>query len=166
MAEREDRILLEALNSQAGPTTLGSPVQNGQPSHSAQGLQVAGGSSAVSGGAQSAVPAAGVRVGPWAYSRRPMNADDVAFLRKFNEKTNTRISDFGVAESKIVRTFGIDALADGADVLGTLKKAPISLTEKQARAVWGSLNSALQYQEKKMAAIRQNQAVLFVGEEL
>ena len=152
----EEKIVLEALNSQPGWTTLGSSAQNGQASSSAHGLQVAGASSAVSGGAQPAVPAAGVRRAPWARSRQPMNAGDIAFLRKFNEKTNARISGFDVDESKIARAFGIVALAKGGDVHGALRGDPLNLTEKDARYVWFSLNSALKYREKKMAAIRHN----------
>ena len=120
----EERIVQEALNSQPGWTTPGSPVQSGQASNSAQGLQVAGASSAVSGGAQSAVPAAGTRRAPWANLRQPMDADNVAILKKFNEKTNTRILGLSVMRSRELRAFGINTLANGGDFHGTMRSVP------------------------------------------
>ncbi|MGE8385801.1 MAG: hypothetical protein ACN6PL_19205, partial [Pseudomonas putida] len=136
----------------------------GQASSSAQGLQVAGASSAVSGGAQPAVPAAGVRRAPWANSRQPMAAGDVAILTKFNETTNTSILGLSVMRSREVRAFGINTLANGGDFQGTIRTVPFLddegvsffLNIKESRIVWNTLTSALRRRKKTMTAIRQN----------
>jgi len=157
LAAREERIVLEALNNDPGWTTLGSPVQSGQASDSAQGVQVAGASSAVSEGAQSAVPAAGTRRAPWANFRQPMDADDVAILTNFNETTNTRMFGFSVMKSKEVRAFGITTLANGGNFHGTIQrtqflsdeKVAFSLNEKQSKTLWDNLIGALRRRKKR-----------------
>ncbi|MCC9007928.1 RHS repeat-associated core domain-containing protein [Pseudomonas putida] len=154
LAAREEQIVLEALNSQSGRTTLGSPVQNGQALNSAQGLQVAGASSAVSRSAQSAVPAVVWRQDSWAQRRKPMDAGDVAILRKFNDKATREILGLDVPKSREVRSIAINALAAGGNVHGALRKSSFSLTETQARSVHFSLKSALKI-EKELMAIRQ-----------
>ena len=154
---REERIVLEALNSQAGWTTLGSPAQNGQVSSSAHGLQVAGASSAASEGAQSAEPAVRVQNVSWADSRwrRPMDAGDVDILRKFNDETNRRILNLNVPDSREVSNIAINALADGRNVYGALRRSQFSLNYSQANTVSVGLKSALKARKVKMMAVRQ-----------
>lgn len=143
LAAREERIVLEALNSQSGRTTLGSPVQNGQPSPSAQGPQVDGASSAVSWGAQSAVPVVFVRQGRWDQLRRPMDAGDVAMLKKFNDEATSTILGFDVPRSREVRNIAIAAFAAGTNVQGALRKSSFSLSPTQAARVRRNLRNAL-----------------------
>lgn len=156
-AASEERIVLEALNSQKGRTPPGSPVQSGQASDSAQGLQVAGASSAASEGAQSAEPAVRVQNVSWADSRwrRPMDAGDVDILRKFNDETNRRILGLNVPDSREVSNIAINALADGRNVYGALRRSQFSLNYSQANTVWVGLNRTLKAQKVKMMAVRQ-----------
>lgn len=145
----EEKIVLEALNSQPGWATLGSSVQNGQSSNSAPGLQLTGASSAVSGGAQSAVPAVGVLSDPWKHRRRPMGAGDVAILRKYNDETVRRISGFDVTKSREVRTVAIDVLANGGNLHGTLRNSPLFLSRDQAHNVWRGLKKVLENRQRR-----------------
>jgi len=152
----EETIVQGALNSQPGWATPRSPVQSGQASDSAQGLQVAGASSNISGGAQSAEPAAGVRRAPWANFRQPMDADDVAILTNFNETTNSSILRLSATKSKEVRAFGIQTLASGGNFHGSMKRVqflddegvPFSLNNTQSQTVWSSLIQALKRRKK------------------
>ncbi|MFG0530378.1 RHS repeat-associated core domain-containing protein [Pseudomonas sp. yb_2] len=140
----EERIVQEALNSQPGWTTPGSPVQSGQASNSAQGLQVAGASSAVSRGAQSAVPAVGVLGDPSEYRRLPMDAGDVAILEKYNYEATRRISGFDVDTSREVRAIAIDVLANGGNLHSTLMNSPWFFSRKEVQNVRRGLMKVLE----------------------
>jgi len=84
-----------------------------------------------------------------------MDAGDVDILRKFNDETNRRILNLNVPDSREVSNIAINALADGRNVYGALRRSQFSLNYSQANTVWVGLKSALKARKVKMMAVRQ-----------